>query len=82
MSHRLPIAFVILRVFPTDELSREKENPEACNSIVSYDRRVIRIRMEKGRTSFRVTEGEPLTVEIYGRGYKLGPEELSVPFVQ
>ena len=54
----------------------------ALDFSILYRGSVIRIRMEKGRTSFRVTEGEPLTVEIYGRGYKLGPEELSVPFVQ
>ena len=41
--------------------------------------RVIRIRMERDKTAFRMEGGEPVAVRVYGREYRLGTEELTVP---
>ena len=46
---------------------------------VVYRDRVIRIRMERDRTTFRITGGESLTLYIYDREYRLGAQELTVP---
>lgn len=46
---------------------------------VMYRGRVIAICMGTGKTSFRLTKGEPLTVQIYGREMQLKQEELLVP---
>ena len=44
-----------------------------------YRGRVIRIRMEQEKTAFRMETGEPVTVRVYSREYRLGTEELTVP---
>ena len=41
--------------------------------------RVIRIRMEQDKTAFRTEGGEPVAVRVYGKEYRLGTEELTVP---
>ena len=46
---------------------------------VVYRGRVIHIRMEKDRTNFRVTGGEPLNLYVYGREYRPDSGELTVP---
>ena len=46
---------------------------------VLYRGRLIRIRMEKGATFFRLAAGDPLDVQIYGRDCRIGAAELSVP---
>ena len=46
---------------------------------VLYRGRVIRIRMEKEGTLFRVNAGEPVNVQIYGREYCLDAAGLTVP---
>ena len=46
---------------------------------VMYRGRVIAICMGTEKTSFRLTKGEPLTVQIYGREMQLKQEELLVP---
>ncbi len=40
--------------------------------------RVLRVRMERARSIFRVTEGELLTLQIYDKVYVIGQEETSV----
>ena len=49
-----------------------------CFSVL-YRGRVIRIKMEKGVTAFRLEEGEPLKRSIYDREYMLTADGLSVP---
>ena len=46
---------------------------------VTYRNRVLRIRMERNGTVFRVAEGEPLSLCVYGKEYLSGAEELFVP---
>ena len=46
---------------------------------VLYRGRVILIQMERMKTLFRVTEGEPLNVQIYDRKYCLDAAALTVP---
>lgn len=46
---------------------------------VMYRGRIIAICMGTEKTSFRLTKGEPLTVQIYGREMQLKQEELLVP---
>ena len=46
---------------------------------VLYRGRVIRICMEPGRTSFSLTQGDPLTLLIYDRPLTLTEKELIVP---
>ena len=41
--------------------------------------RVIRIRMEKDATEFRLEAGEPVRIQIYGGEYLLGERQLTVP---
>ena len=56
--------------------------PERWNRLtfsILYRERVIRIRMERGRSGFTLTRGEPLPVRIYGRPVTLSGEELVVP---
>ena len=45
---------------------------------VLYRGKVIRIRMEKDRTAFRLTDGEQLKVQIYGKDYLLSGRETTV----
>ena len=44
---------------------------------IVYRGRVIKVRMEKDRTAFRL-KGEPLEIMIYGKMYRLGNEEVTV----
>lgn len=44
---------------------------------IVYRGRVLRVRMEREQTRFRL-EGEPLEVMIYGNAYRLGDEEVTV----
>ena len=44
-----------------------------------YRGRVIRVRMEEGKTGFMLTEGEPLTVLVYGRPCRLDKTEQISP---
>ena len=44
-----------------------------------YRGRVIRVRMEEGKTGFMLTEGEPLTVLVYGQPCRLDKTEQIVP---
>ena len=46
---------------------------------VVYRGQVIRIRMEKGETAFRLESGDAMAIRVYGREVVLGPEELAVP---
>lgn len=46
---------------------------------VMYRGRVIRICMEAARTSFRLEQGEPLTLLIYDQPFTLTENELTVP---
>ena len=41
--------------------------------------RILRIRMERNGTAFRVTEGKPLQLCVYDKEYHIGPEELIIP---
>ena len=55
--------------------------PERWNLLefsILYRSRVIRIRMERDGTVFRMEKGEPLTLQIDDREYGLGQEELWV----
>ena len=45
---------------------------------VQYRGRVIRIRMNRDRTAFRLTEGEPLRLRIYDQVYELTDRETVV----
>ena len=54
--------------------------PERWNRLtfsIVYRGRVIRVRMEREQTRFRL-EGEPLDVMIYGKAYRLGNEEVII----
>lgn len=46
---------------------------------VVYRGRVIRICMERDRTSFRLEQGDPLTLLVYDRPFTLTEKELIVP---
>lgn len=46
---------------------------------VVYRGRVIRIRMEKDKTSFRLEQGEPLALLIYDQPFTLTENELMIP---
>ena len=46
---------------------------------VVYRGRILRIRMERNGTAFRVTEGKPLQLCVYDKEYHIGPEELIIP---
>lgn len=46
---------------------------------VLYRGRVILIRMERDGTTFRLTEGDPLSIRVYDREYSLGTDNLTVP---
>ena len=65
-----------------DLLSFAPRMPERWKELefsLVYRGRVIRIRMEREKTAFRMEGGEPVTVRVYGREYRLGTEELTVP---
>lgn len=44
-----------------------------------YRGRVIRVCMEKEKTSFRLTQGAPLPLRVYGQTYVLDGEEQLIP---
>ena len=46
---------------------------------IQYRGRVIRVRMEKEKTGFALTQGEPLSLLIYDKSYTLNGEEQFVP---
>lgn len=46
---------------------------------IMYRGRVLRIRMEQDHTAFRLAQGEPLMVQIYGQQYMLTSEEQIIP---
>ena len=57
---------------------RLPERWKALAFSILYRGRVIRIRMEKDRTSFRLSEGEPLSVLVYDRPYTLETGEIFI----
>ena len=54
------------------------ERWKALTFSVLYRGRVIRIRMEKEKTGFRLTQGEPLSLKIYDGIYRLDEKETTV----
>ena len=66
---------------PATSFSYPFENPHGFSWIRESGgfREAVRIRMEKEKTAFRMEGGEPVTVRVYGREYRLGTEELTVP---
>ncbi|MBQ5987350.1 MAG: family 65 glycosyl hydrolase, partial [Clostridia bacterium] len=46
---------------------------------LTYRGRVIAVRMEREKTVFRLTAGEPFAVRVYGDVYMLSETALSVP---
>ena len=57
---------------------RLPERWKALAFSILYRGRVIRIRMEKDRTSFGLAEGEPLSVLVYDRPYTLETGEIFI----
>ena len=50
---------------------------ELCFSL-SYRGSVIQIRMESGRTCFRLVQGDPLPLQVYDAAYTLSHEDLLI----
>ncbi len=46
---------------------------------IVYRGSILRICMEASETSFRLLEGNPVSLEIYGKTYALGQRELVIP---
>ena len=49
---------------------------------VLYRGRVIRIRMNRNESTFRIVEGEPLAVRVYDREMRLNTKEMAVAPIQ
>ena len=46
---------------------------------IAYRGNIIHICMEAGKTSFRLTKGEPVQLKIYDKIHTLGTDELIIP---
>ena len=55
-----------------------RKRRERANGLLTYDRAVIRVDVSKRESTFRVVQGDPVAVLIYGQEHYLDGRELAV----